>query len=65
MKRTKELSPGEGMPLKIDPIKRNDQGAPIWPEGVIGSITHTESFIGAVVESSHKLRGVGIDTEKI
>ena len=47
------------------PIQRNEQGAPIWPEGVIGSITHTESFIGAVVESSQNLRGVGIDTEKI
>ena len=46
-------------------IKRNEQGAPIWPEGVIGSITHTENFIGAVVESSEKLRGVGIDTEKV
>jgi len=47
------------------PIQKSEQGAPIWPEGVIGSITHTENFIGAVVESSEKLRGIGIDTEKI
>ena len=49
----------------IIPIQRNEQGAPIWPEGIIGSITHTENFIGAVVESFDKLRGIGIDTEKI
>ena len=47
------------------PIQKSEQGAPIWPEGVIGSITHTENFIGAVVESAEKLRGIGIDTEKI
>ena len=29
------------------------------------SITHTENFIGAVVESAENLRGIGIDTEKI
>ena len=50
---------------QLIPIKKNEQGAPIWPEGVIGSITHTENFIGAVVESSDNLRGIGIDTEKI
>ena len=50
---------------KLVPIQKNEQGAPIWPAGVIGSITHTENFIGAVVESFDNLRGVGIDTEKI
>ena len=64
-KDLKNSHSGEGMPLKIDPIKRNAPRCSIRLEGVIGSITHTESFIGAVVESSHKLRGVGIDTEKI
>ena len=58
-------SANEKEQAELIPIKKNEQGAPIWPEGVIGSITHTENFIGAVVESSDNLRGIGIDTEKI
>lgn len=50
---------------EILPIKKGEEGAPIWPEGVIGSITHNENFVGAVVADKKNLRGVGIDTEKI
>jgi 4'-phosphopantetheinyl transferase EntD len=36
---------------------------PIWPEGVAGSITHTEGFSAAVVGRREAVRSLGIDTE--
>lgn len=44
-------------------IKAGKLGCPIWPEGFVGSITHTEGFASAVVVPSKHLRGIGIDTE--
>jgi 4'-phosphopantetheinyl transferase EntD len=37
---------------------------PIWPEDIVGSITHTKGFCAAVVAPRGKLRAVGIDTER-
>ncbi len=39
--------------------------APVWPKGIIGSITHTGGFVSAVADFASHIRGVGIDTEKI
>jgi 4'-phosphopantetheinyl transferase EntD len=38
---------------------------PLWPEGVIGSITHNRSFAGATAEMRGHRRGIGIDIEGI
>ena len=37
--------------------------APVWPEGVVGSITHCTGFAAAAVARSTDLRGLGIDAE--
>lgn len=37
--------------------------APIWPEGVVGSMTHCAGFRAAAVASSADLRSIGIDAE--
>lgn len=37
--------------------------APVWPQGVIGSITHTVKMASAVVAKSAQCRGIGIDVE--
>jgi enterobactin synthetase component D len=37
---------------------------PIWPAGVIGSITHSGSLAAAAVLSSSQYRGIGIDLEE-
>lgn len=39
-----------------------DRG-PVWPEGFIGSITHTTGFVSAVAVPVSERRGVGIDSE--
>lgn len=38
---------------------------PIWPKGVIGSITHTHDLAAAVVLENSSYEGVGIDIEKV
>jgi 4'-phosphopantetheinyl transferase EntD len=38
-------------------------GAPIWPAGLVGSITHCDGFRGAAVGPSRALAGLGIDAE--
>ncbi|MBC7690585.1 MAG: 4'-phosphopantetheinyl transferase superfamily protein [Methylotenera sp.] len=37
--------------------------APIWPDGIVGSITHTVNFVSACVARSTEIRGLGIDCE--
>src|SRR3977135_1308485 len=39
--------------------------APIWPDGVVGSITHTGYFAAAAVAGAADIAGVGIDSEEI
>lgn len=37
--------------------------APRWPEGVVGSITHCEGFVAAVVCLASQMRSIGFDAE--
>ncbi len=39
--------------------------SPLWPRGVLGSITHSKNFVGAAVSESTRLHGIGIDFEEI
>jgi len=41
-----------------------DKRAPIWPDGLVGSITHTRSCAMAVVAHSRDLCALGIDVEE-
>lgn len=36
---------------------------PIWPEGIVGSITHCAGFVAAAVAPSKSIRGLGLDAE--
>lgn len=44
---------------------RAPSGAPVWPAGTVGSITHTEDFVSAAVGRDADFAGVGIDTEAL
>jgi 4'-phosphopantetheinyl transferase EntD len=45
-------------------IPRDEEsGAPVWPAGVVGSITHCDGYGAAAVALSRELSGVGIDAE--
>jgi 4'-phosphopantetheinyl transferase EntD len=45
------------------PILPNEDRAPRWPVGVVGSMTHCAGYRAAVVARSDALFGVGIDAE--
>jgi 4'-phosphopantetheinyl transferase EntD len=38
---------------------------PIWPDGVIGSITHSARYAAAAVVRTHPDHGIGIDIEQV
>lgn len=52
-----------------EPVLRDDRGAPLWPPGVVGSITHCAGWTGAVAARSRPsrwgagIRGLGLDAE--
>jgi 4'-phosphopantetheinyl transferase EntD len=48
-------------PLAI--ARDEESGAPLWPAGVVGTITHCEGYGAAAVAWSRELCGVGIDAE--
>jgi 4'-phosphopantetheinyl transferase EntD len=45
------------------PIEVGAHRQPLWPEALVGSITHTTGFCAAVAAPKNCLRSVGIDTE--
>jgi 4'-phosphopantetheinyl transferase EntD len=38
---------------------------PLWPQGIVGSISHSKQFVGAVAAPADKLYAIGLDIEKI
>ncbi|MFJ1637811.1 MULTISPECIES: 4'-phosphopantetheinyl transferase [unclassified Streptomyces] len=45
------------------PILPGRHGAPVWPAGITGSITHTEDYRAAAVARTADIRAIGIDAE--
>ena len=46
------------------PVLRDPAGAPCWPPGVVGSITHCDGFAAAVVGGSATFTSLAIDAER-
>jgi len=46
-------------------IGRHENGAPHWPEGIVGSITHTSGYAAALVAEAARFSGVGLDAERL
>jgi enterobactin synthetase component D len=49
----------------LDAVRRRPNGAPGWPGGFVGSISHSESLAVAAVAQSSAYRGIGLDVEEI
>ncbi|MGP3976841.1 4'-phosphopantetheinyl transferase family protein [Streptomyces sp. 8N114] len=45
------------------PLLRNRRGAPQWPEGVVGSMTHCAGYRATAVARRSEILGLGIDAE--
>lgn len=52
-----------GLGLPPVPIVKGERGAPRWPEGVVGSITHCTGYRAAVVARGADILSLGIDAE--
>jgi 4'-phosphopantetheinyl transferase EntD len=44
-------------------IAKGEDGAPLWPPGITGSITHTQGYAAALV--GENFAGIGIDAERV
>ncbi len=74
-KRQRQFRAGRYCAMKameaLDPCFAGQQvgraagGAPLWPQGLTGSITHTDDFVSAAVASTTDAVALGIDTERI
>jgi 4'-phosphopantetheinyl transferase EntD len=45
------------------PLLTGERGAPLWPDGVVGSITHTDGYRAAIVADRREVATVGLDAE--
>ncbi len=45
------------------PVPAGERGEPLWPQGVVGSITHCRGYRAAVVARSAELATIGVDAE--
>ncbi|QCQ90732.1 4'-phosphopantetheinyl transferase Npt [Rhodococcus sp. SGAir0479] len=49
--------------MEPGPVLRGDMGSPVWPRGVVGSLTHCDGYRAAVLGYAMQVRSVGIDAE--
>ncbi|MFE7752266.1 4'-phosphopantetheinyl transferase [Streptomyces sp. NPDC057428] len=45
------------------PVLTGHRGVPLWPDGVIGSMTHCDGYRAAVLARTSLARAIGIDAE--
>lgn len=46
-------------------IIHDQNGAPVWPQGIVGSITHSAMHAAAAAAKASRLHGLGIDLETV
>lgn len=45
------------------PILPGPRGAPTWPVGIVGSVTHCDGYVAAALGEASRWRALGIDAE--
>lgn len=50
--------------LPPEPLLRGGSRQPLWPPGIVGSISHATGYCGAVVARTSVCRGLGFDVEE-
>jgi 4'-phosphopantetheinyl transferase EntD len=53
----------ERLGVEPGPVPNGERGEPVWPEGVVGSITHCAVLRACAVARASDLASVGIDAE--
>jgi 4'-phosphopantetheinyl transferase EntD len=49
--------------LNPAPIARGPGGAPCWPDGIVGSVTHCAGYRAAAVAREQRVVAIGVDAE--
>ncbi|MDX2355594.1 4'-phosphopantetheinyl transferase family protein [Dietzia sp. PP-33] len=49
--------------LPAGPITRGGRGMPVWPAGVVGTLTHTAGLRAAALAPVDRVRSLGLDVE--
>jgi 4'-phosphopantetheinyl transferase EntD len=70
-KRRREFATGrecahralERLGLPAAPVPSGERGEPLWPAGVVGSITHCDGYRACAVARAAELLTIGIDAE--
>jgi 4'-phosphopantetheinyl transferase EntD len=70
-KRRREFTTGRGcarsalaaLGVAPAPILRGERGAPQWPPGIVGSITHCAGYRAAAVGRARDVLAIGLDAE--
>jgi 4'-phosphopantetheinyl transferase EntD len=52
-----------GLGVPPGPVLRGERGAPRWPDGIVGSITHCADYRAAVAARAGEILALGIDAE--
>jgi phosphopantetheine--protein transferase-like protein len=47
------------------PILQSESRAPLWPSGILGTISHSHTWAGAAVSHTTHLAGIGLDIETV
>lgn len=50
---------------EVVPVLRGKKGEPIWPAGIVGSISHKDRIAVAAVGRKEKYKGMGVDIEDL
>lgn len=53
----------ERLGIKEYPILIGERGVPLWPEGVVGSISHAQGCYGTVIARKSMVEAIGFDVE--
>ncbi|MDQ0994080.1 4'-phosphopantetheinyl transferase [Streptomyces sp. V3I7] len=53
----------EKLGVPPQPVLPGDKGAPRWPSGLVGSMTHTDGYCAAALAHATDLAALGIDAE--
>ena len=72
-KRVKEFAAGRAcarcalseLGIKDFPLLAREDRRPNWPDGIVGSITHTNDFCAAAVGRKSHCKAIGLDAEQV
>lgn len=51
--------------LELLELESSEDRSPLWPSGIVGSITHSKDFVCAALATKENLQSIGIDLEEV